>query len=476
MLKEDTTIIALATPFGTSAISVIRISGKDSISMISKHFHAMKMGKKLYKQSTHTIHLGYIQDDRDQYDSFNHEHEHQSFLDQVLVSIFKAPFSYTGENMVEISCHGSEYIQQKIIQFLIRKGMRLAYPGEFTFRAFMNKKLDLSQAEAIFNLISSKNDLSHEISLQQIKGSIYEIIQNLKKQLLHVSSLLELELDFDEDHLVGRNKEDIDDVLNQLKTTLSNLVDSFSLGNAIIQGIGVVIIGETNVGKSTFFNQVIQEERSITSPIKGTTRDFIEGTRMLRGILFRFLDTAGIRKTEDEIEQMGIQKTLKQIETSTVILYILDSCMKKKQQKKIFFDVKNLQKEYPSKTIFVIANKSDISSFHDCYGIKDHVSYFFEISSKNPRDIQKIINTLEKFIIEQFNHYKVVVIQHRHYEAFRLSLKEIKEADDSFNKGISEEIISIHLKRALQHLEKITGKITSEDILNNIFSQFCIGK
>ncbi|WP_185855758.1 tRNA uridine-5-carboxymethylaminomethyl(34) synthesis GTPase MnmE [Blattabacterium cuenoti] len=467
---DDHTIVALATPIGPSAISIIRISGKDSISIINNIFFSIKIGKNLEDQSTHTIHLGYIRD------VINDNNTTNTNLDKVLVSIFKSPFSYTGENMIEISCHGSYYIQQQILNLLIRKGMRLAHPGEFTFRAFMNKKLDLSQAEAISDLISSGNKTLHDISFQQVKGSISNYIKNLRKKLLHLSSLLEVELDFYEENMISCKKSEICDILLGLKCSFKKLVESFSLGNAIKSGIYVVIIGETNVGKSTIFNKIIQEERSIISPIEGTTRDFIEGSIVINGILFRFLDTAGIRNTNDYIENIGIEKTLIKVEESQVILYILDSTIKKIQQKKIVNDIQNLHIKYPDKTIFSIANKSDISSFKDFYNIESKVSYFFEISANNYNGIQKILNTLGKVFIEKLKSKKTVITQSRHYEVFKHSLKEISLAYKAFNKGFSEEIISIHIKQVLHYLGKITGEITSEEILNNIFSKFCIGK
>ncbi|AFJ90746.1 tRNA uridine-5-carboxymethylaminomethyl(34) synthesis GTPase MnmE [Blattabacterium sp. (Blaberus giganteus)] len=459
---DHDTIVALATPIGSSAISVIRISGKNSISTVENIFISIKTGKKLENQSTHTIHLGYI------------VAENNNLLDQVLVSIFKSPFSYTGENMIEISCHGSDYIQQQILQLLVRKGIRLARPGEFTFRAFINKKVDLSQAEAIADLIVSENKISHEMSLQQIKGTLANTIKDLRKKLLDFASLLELELDFSEDHLLFVKREDLFSFLQELKGILKDLIESFSLGNAIKKGIYVVIIGEPNVGKSTFFNQVIQEDRSIISHIEGTTRDCVEGEIILNGILFRFLDTAGIRKTKDPIETMGVEKTMKKIEEAQVILYLFDVSNQKKQ--KIVSDIKKIYKKYPLKNIFAIANKSDISSFHDFENFKLKISNFFEISAKNYNEVKRVLNALSSLFLDKLKEKKIVVTQYRHYEALKLSLRELTLAHNAFNKGLSVDLISIYLKEALRYLGEITGEITSEDILKNIFSKFCIGK
>lgn len=459
---DDDTIVALATPIGSSAISVIRLSGKNSISTVENIFISIKPGKKLEDQSTHTIHLGYI------------VAENNNLLDQVLVSIFKSPFSYTGENMIEISCHGSYYIQQQILQLLIRKGIRLARPGEFTFRAFINQKVDLSQAEAIADLIVSENKIYHEISLQQIKGTLSNTIKNLRKKLLDFASLLELELDFSEENVIFAKRSELFSFLQELEGILKDLIESFSLGNAIKKGIYVVIIGEPNVGKSTFFNQVIQEDRSIISHIEGTTRDCVEGEIILNGILFHFLDTAGIRKTKDPIETMGVEKTMKKIEEAQVILYLFDSSNKEEQ--KILIDIQKIHKKYPLKNIFVIANKSDISDFHNIENIKSKIPYFFEISAKNYHEVKRVLNVLSFLFLDKLKEKKIVVTQYRHYEALKLSLRELSLAHDAFNQGISVDLVSIYIKEALRYLGEITGEITNEDILKNIFSKFCIGK
>ncbi|WP_341658060.1 tRNA uridine-5-carboxymethylaminomethyl(34) synthesis GTPase MnmE [Blattabacterium cuenoti] len=461
---DDDTIVALATPIGSSAISVIRISGKNSISTVENVFTSIKPGKKLENQSTHTIHLGYIVS------------ENCHLLDQVLVSIFRFPSSYTGENMIEISCHGSYYIQQQILQLLIRKGIRLARPGEFTFRAFINKKLDLSQAEAIADLIVSENKISHEISLQQIKGTLSDTIKYLRKKLLDFASLLELELDFVEENVIFAKRSELFSFLQELEGILKDLIESFSLGNAIKKGIDVVIIGEPNVGKSTFFNQVIQEDRSIISHIKGTTRDCVEGKIILNGILFHFWDTAGIRKTQDSIEIMGVERTMKKIEESQVVFYIFDSSNKEKQ--KMISNIQKIHKKYPLKNIFIIANKSDLSPFyfHNFENFKSNIPYFFEISSKNYPEVKRVLHALSSLFLDKLKEKKIVVTQNRHYEALNLSLKELSLAHNAFHKGFSIDLVSIYIKEALRYLGEITGEITNEDILKNIFSKFCIGK
>ncbi|WP_185873600.1 tRNA uridine-5-carboxymethylaminomethyl(34) synthesis GTPase MnmE [Blattabacterium cuenoti] len=465
MLLDDDTIVALATPpMGYSAISVIRISGYHSISTVENIFISVKNGKKLENQSTHTIHLGYIVDNN------------KDYLDQVLVSIFRSPYSYTGENMIEISCHGSYYIQKNILQLLIRKGIRLARPGEFTLRAFLNKKMDLSQAEAISDLISSDNQYFHQISFQQIKGNLTNTIKNLRKKLLDFASIIELKLDFSEEDVIFSKRSELIEFLKNLEKTLKYLIKSFSLGNAIKKGIYVVIIGETNVGKSTLFNSIIQENRSIISPIEGTTRDSIEGEVIWNGIHFHFIDTAGIRETKNPIEKMGVIKTMEKIQESSVILYLFEAFNKKKQ-KKIIQEIKILHDKYPMKKIIAIANKSDISSFKDFDKLlKSMETDFFKISAKHNQGIKKILDTLSKFFIDQLKDKNIIVTQYRHYEALKKALKEVLLAHDALNKKLPEDLVSIHIKESLRYLGEITGKITNEDILKNIFSQFCIGK
>ncbi len=467
MLLNDDTIVALATPDSSSAISVIRVSGEKSIDIIDNIFESIKPGKKLKNQSTHTIHLGFLVD-------MLSSHNNNSYVDQVLISIFRKPFSYTGENMVEISCHGSCYIRKNILKLLIKKGMRIANPGEFTIRSFMNKKLDLIQAEAVADLISSENKCNNDIFIEHIKGTFTKEIKYIKKKLLDLVTLLELQLNFSEEHFIIDDNTKFIRIINILTEKLKYLIESFALGNAIKKGIYVVIFGETNVGKSTFFNKIIKEERSIVSTIHGTTRDLIEGTIILNGILFRFVDTAGIRKTNNSIEIMGIEKTINELKKAQVILYIFNSSVKQSQQKKIVNDINFLRKKYPLTNIFVIANKSDISNFIDIYKISKY-SFFFEISSKKTEEVNKVINVLSNIFVEKQKKYKIIVTQIRHYEILKNVLKEISYAKIVYEKK-SEDLASFHLKKSLFFLDKITGEKQNEDVLKNIFSKFCIGK
>lgn len=471
MLLDNKNIAALATPSGNSAISIIRVTGKDSIFIVNKIFKSVKKGKNLNKQPTHTIHLGYITEQE--------KIKNKYIIDKVLVSIFREPFSYTGENMVEISCHGSYYIQRKVLQLLIKKGVRLANPGEFTFRAFMNKKLDLIQAEAIQRLILSSTKSCSNICLEQINGSVTKEIEKLKKMLVDFSSLLEIELDFSEENFIAYNndKKKLFSLLKNIKNKIEELVNSFSLGNAIKKGVNIAIIGDTNVGKSTLFNSIIKDERSIVSSTKGTTRNFIEEYVNIGGILFRFLDTAGIHNTENVLEKIGIKKTLEKVKESHIIFYVFDASSKKNEQKKILSNIRFFYHKYPYKDFFIIVNKSDIFSFKDFCDFRSNFPYFFIISAKKNIGIVNILNTLKKLFLRKLKNKKTIIIETRHYESLKNSLKEISKAFNLLKKNkTSEELISMHIKEVLNYLKNITGEVTNEDILKNIFSKFCIGK
>ncbi len=347
MIHQDT-IVALATPSGAGAIAVIRLSGKDAISIADSCFKSIKKQKTLSVQKTHTIHLGHIIDGN-------------KTIDEVLVSVFKNPNSYTGENVVEISCHGSNYIQQEIIQLFLRKGCRMATAGEFTLRAFLNGKLDLSQAEAVADLISSDNEASHQIAMQQMRGGFSSEIAKLREELLNFASLIELELDFAEEDVEFADRTQFKELVERIIFVLKRLIDSFAVGNVIKNGIPVAIVGEPNVGKSTLLNALLNEERAIVSDIAGTTRDTIEDEISIGGIGFRFIDTAGIRETKDVVESIGIKKTFEKIDQAQVVVFLADSLNFKEDVfiNSFKIEIEKIKNKYPLKPLLIVANKVD---------------------------------------------------------------------------------------------------------------------
>ena len=347
MIPQET-IVALATPSGAGAIAIIRMSGKEAIVIASQVFQSVS-GKDIIKQKTHTIHLGTIVDGTKIYD-------------QVLLSIFKGPNSYTGENVIEISCHGSIFIQQQIIQLLIRRGCRMAQAGEFTLRAFLNGKLDLSQAEAVADLISSDNEASHQIAMQQMRGGFSNEIAKLREELLNFASLIELELDFAEEDVEFADRTQFHELLNRIEFVIKRLIDSFAVGNVIKNGIPVAIVGEPNVGKSTLLNALLNEERAIVSEIAGTTRDTIEDELVIDGIGFRFIDTAGIRETKDVVESIGIKKTFEKIEQAQVVLYLFDGFKFQVSSSEFIVEIEKIKNQFPLKPLLIVVNKLDLLS------------------------------------------------------------------------------------------------------------------
>ncbi len=353
MISNDT-IIALATPAGVGAISVIRLSGEESINIVSKFF-VSKRGKDLQKQKTHTILLGHIKNG-------------DKIIDEVLVSIFKNPHSYTGENVVEISCHGSSYIQQAIIQLFLQNGCRMADNGEFTMRAFLNGKMDLSQAEAVADVIASNSEASHQVAIQQMRGGITNELKELRGQLLDFAALIELELDFSGEDVEFADRTKFQELINIISSTLKRLIDSFAFGNAMKNGIPVAIIGEPNVGKSTLLNALLNEEKAIVSDIAGTTRDAIEDEVIIDGVAFRFIDTAGIRQTEDVVETIGIQKAYEKAENAQLIIFLIDSREEKKEKR--LQEIHSIKERFPHKRLLTIANKIDLISEEEITNLK----------------------------------------------------------------------------------------------------------
>lgn len=466
MISQET-IVALASPSGAGAIAVIRLSGKDAITIAESVFQSVS-GKKISNQKTHTIHLGHIVD------------EGKTF-DQVLLSIFKNPNSYTGENVVEISCHGSTYIQQQIIQLLLRKGCKMAQAGEFTLRAFLNGKLDLSQAEAVADLISSDNEASHQIAMQQMRGGFSSEIAKLREELLNFASLIELELDFAEEDVEFADRTQFKELLTRIEFVLKRLIDSFAVGNVIKNGIPVAIVGEPNVGKSTLLNALLNEERAIVSDIAGTTRDTIEDELVINGIGFRFIDTAGIRETKDVVESIGIKKTFEKIEQAQVILYLFESLKFKVQSSEYIIEIEKIKNQFPLKPLVVVINKIDLLSEDEIQNIKkqlENLNVKLEtISAKNNLGIEELKNQLLSFVnTGALRNNETIVTNTRHYDSLLKALEEIQKVRFGLDSGLSSDLMAIDIKQALYYFGEITGEVTNDELLGNIFANFCIGK
>jgi tRNA modification GTPase len=462
MIDKDN-IIALATPAGSGAISIIRISGSKSIEITDSLFKS-KNGSKLIGKNSHTITLGQITDGN-------------RIIDQVLISLFIAPKSYTGENVVEISCHGSSYVQNEIIKLFIDNGCRAAKAGEFTLRAFLNGKIDLSQAEAVADLISSKSSASHKIALDQMRGGFKSDIKELRQQLLDFASLIELELDFSEEDVGFANLNELKKLIHKIKETISVLIDSFAAGNVIKNGIPIVIVGEPNTGKSTLLNAILNDERAIVSDIPGTTRDTVEDEIILNGINYRFIDTAGIRATKDKIESVGIKKTFEKVESSSIVLYMLDSSVtdsnKINDSKQI---INKIIKDFPDKNLIIVANKIDIG---DSKLIESHFKEFKHIcvSAKHSTNIDELKQQISSCIdLNEINTNSSVVTNSRHYDLLCKSSVEIENVLKGIDDKISGDLLAIDIRQALQYLGELTGEVTNDEVLGNIFSKFCIGK
>lgn len=460
-MRKDN-ICALATASGRGAIAVIRVSGPDAIALCDPLFQSKKKGKRLLDVESHTVHLGTFMDA-------------QQLIDEILITVFKGPHSYTGENVVEISCHGSTFIQQQIIQLLIREGCRTAEPGEFTFRAFMNGKMDLSQAEAVADLISSTNEKSHHLALSQMRGGFSNEIQMLRQELIKFASLIELELDFSTEDVEFADRSQLENLLNLLKQVLRRLIDSFALGNVLKNGIPVAIVGAPNVGKSTLLNALLNEERAIVSDIAGTTRDTVEDEIVIEGIGFRFIDTAGIRDTQDTIESIGIEKTFEKIHEAKVVLYLFDAASANLRE--VEEDVKKLDHITEGKQLIVLANKidqGDVSQIEEDFASLSNILF---ISAKQKEKVQSLKQLLtEKVQQGLLSNEDVVVSNSRHYEALSKALENVVQVQEGLVSGISGDLLAMDIRQALFHLGEITGEITTDDLLDSIFRDFCIGK
>ncbi|PTX41501.1 tRNA modification GTPase trmE [Christiangramia gaetbulicola] len=474
-MKLNDTIVALATPSGAGAIAVIRVSGPDALNIVAPLFKA-KSKKDLAKQPTHTLHLGNIMDG-------------ERTIDEVLASVFRAPKSYTGEETVELSCHGSPYIQQEIIQLLIRKGCRSAEAGEFTLRAFLNAKMDLSQAEAVADLINSENAASHQMAMQQMRGGFSNEIQKLREELLNFASLIELELDFAEEDVEFANRDQFKELIAKIQTVLKRLIDSFATGNVLKNGIPVAIVGEPNVGKSTLLNALLNEERAIVSEIAGTTRDTIEDEMSIGGVGFRFIDTAGIRETKDVVESIGIKKTFEKISQAQVVVYLVDSsqiAVNRERLQEVRIEIEKIKNKFPQKPLLIIANKTDRLAPEEVENLKEKLedisshgerAQFLLLSAKTNLGVEELKEKLLDFVnTGALRNSDTIVTNSRHYAALLKALEEINKVEDGLNADLSGDLLAIDIRQALHHFGEITGEITNDDLLGNIFANFCIGK
>lgn len=457
-------ICVVSTAPGMGAIAVIRLSGKGSITLTDKVFKSPS-GKKLSEAKANSIHFGRI-------------YQENEILDEVLVSVFHAPHSFTGEESVEISCHGSVYIQQKIMETLIASGARLAQAGEFTRRAFGNGKFDLSQAEAVADLIASSSKASHRIAMNQMRGGFAEKLRELRDKLLQFVSLIELELDFSEEDVEFANREQLYELTTEIEAEIDKLANSFQLGNAIKNGIPVAIIGETNAGKSTLLNLLLNEEKAIVSDIHGTTRDVVEDTVNIGGVTFRFIDTAGIRHTTDTIEAMGIERSFQKIEQANVVLWMIDLTTDIEKVKSLS---KIILPKLAHKHVVLIFNKSDLVS-------EEHISQkknlFPELDAErvfisakqqhNTARLQQIL--LDAAHLPQIGENDVVVTNLRHYESLTSALESIRRVKEGLDTGITSDFVSQDIRECMYYLGEITGQISTDEVLGNIFSKFCIGK
>ena len=465
-MMNEGTIIANSSAAGTAAISLLRLSGENAIDLVTSSFKS-KSGKKLSDQKSHVIHLGRIHNDGTE-------------IDEVLVSVFKAPNSYTGENVVEISCHGSTYIQQEILQLFIRKGAKPAQPGEFTLRAFLNKKMDLSQAEAVADLIASESKAAHEVALNQMRGGYTQELILLRQKLLDFASLITLELDFSEEDVEFVDRKELFALLDEIQMKINSLADSFAYGSVIKKGVPVAIIGKPNAGKSSLLNALLNDNRAIVSSIAGTTRDTIEDTLTIEGIQFRFIDTAGIRETTDEIEAVGVAKAKEKALKAKVLLYLYDRNDTKLNE--IIKDINEFRRDdlilipVESKVDLNINGVNDFDSALTNKLISNKILQPIKISAFDNASIESLKKFLFTQVSQMASNQDVIITNIRHYDALQNVIKAILNIKNGLDQKISGDLLSVDINEALMHLGEITGEITTEDLLGNVFANFCIGK
>ena len=456
LAEREDTIIALATPQGVGAIAVIRLSGKDAIRVTNEVF----FGKNLENQPSHTIHFGTIRDG-------------EKIIDEVLVSIFKAPKSFTKENVVEISTHGSSYIINQVLKLFVRKGIRLAKPGEFTQRAFLNGQFDLAQAEAVADLIHADSETSHQAALNQMRGGFSSEIQELRNQLIHFASMIELELDFVEEDVEFASRDDLRKLVERILRIVEELILSFDLGNVIKNGVPTVIAGKPNAGKSTLLNALLNEEKAIVSDIAGTTRDFIEDEISIGGVIFRFIDTAGLRETTDTIEAIGVSRTQEKMKTASLILYLFD--LSDTDLVEINRDINKL--ENLGVPFLKVANKTDKAKKNIINELKaNHPDTIF-ISAGQKENLEGLkLRILELVNLDKFRTGNTIITNVRHYDSLTKTRESLLDVLTGLDSQVTNDFLAMDIRRALHYLGEITGQVTTDDLLANIFSKFCIGK
>lgn len=465
-MKSTTTITAISTAPGVGGIAVIRVSGTEAIQHCSAVFRPRRKSVQLTEQAANTVVYGSIADSANE------------VIDDVLLSVFRAPHSFTGEDVIEIACHGSVYIQQRILQLLVEQGCVLAQPGEFTQRAFLNGKMDLSQAEAVADLIASGSAASHRMALNQMRGGFSNELMKLRGQLLDFVSLVELELDFSEEDVEFADRTQLKELAAGIEKLIKRLSDSFRVGNALKNGIPVALVGETNVGKSTLLNVLLNEEKAIVSDIHGTTRDVIEDAVNISGITFRFIDTAGIRDTKDKIESMGIERTYQKIEQASIVLWLLD-CTQLSEHIEWLTD--KIEQRAAGKKIILVFNKIDKIAEEEREVLNQLFDQFdgerIYISAKNRLNTDELEKALVKAAqLPDINPGDVVVNNIRHFQALQKALFSIQRVTEGLESGISGDFLSQDIRECMHFLGEITGQISNDEILGNIFGKFCIGK